>query len=85
MGVPQLHPGDPPRLKAQCRRIMAFYVQHPGWYTLGELCRATGAISEAGISARLRELTGEGYGWTKTVRMRKFPLREYRLTPPDER
>lgn len=80
--VPRLTRGDRPRLHAQVQRLQTFFLAHPReWFSLGELCRGIGAVSEAGVSARLREMAGE-LGWTKEVRMRKFPLREYRLTPP---
>lgn len=64
---------------------MAFYLQHPGWWTLGEIARGIGAASEAGISARLRELANpkKPYQWEKDKRIRRGSLREYRMTPPN--
>ena len=82
MTRPQLLASDAPRLRGQILRLQAFYIGHPGWYTLGELARAIGAISEAGLSMRLRELTYAPYFWTKEKRIRSGSLREYRLTPP---
>lgn len=76
---------DQERLRGQCRRIMAFYVSHPGYWTLEEVSRGIGAASEAGVSARLRQLTGEGYGWAKDKRKRARNLWEYRMTPPGEK
>lgn len=83
MTAPRLSPKEKPRLHGQILRLQKFFLAHPReWFSLGELCRGIGAISEAGLSARLRELTGEGYGWTKEKRIRSGNLREYRLTPP---
>ena len=61
---------------------MAFYVQYPGWWTLEELVRGIGVTSEAGVSARLRELTGEPHFWVKAKRKRRGNLWEYRMSPP---
>lgn len=81
--APRLAPRDRPRLHAQILRLQKFFLAHPReWFSLGELCRGIGAISEAGVSARLREMTGEPLCWHKDKRKRGRNLWEYRLTPP---
>lgn len=74
---------DRPRLHAQILRLQRFYLANRGrFFTLAELVRGIGASSEAGISARLREMTGEPYGWVKEKRIRSGHLWEYKMTPP---
>lgn len=83
MGVPQLHPGDPPRLRGQVLRLQRFYLAHAGrFFTLRELVQGVGATSEAGISARLRQMTGDEFRWTKEKRKRGKNLWEYKMVPP---
>ena len=79
---PQLVRSEQPRLHGQCQRVMSFYLAHPGWWTLSEIARSIGAISEAGLSMRLRELTYEPYRWVKVKRIRSGNIWEYSLTPP---
>jgi hypothetical protein len=79
--LPALLPRDRPRLKDQCSRLGSFYLRYPGWYALEELVRAIGATSEAGVSARLRQMANE-QGWRKSRRIRKGNLWEYSLLPP---
>lgn len=81
MTAPRLDPHEKPRLKAQILRLQKFYVQHPGrFFTLQELVRAIGGASEAGVSARLRQLRGEG--WSVEKRKRGRALWEYKAVPP---
>lgn len=82
MSVPQLLPGDKPRLSSQLERLGAWYRAHPGtWVTLSEISGRIGA-SEAGASARLRDLRNKLH-WTVEKRIRRSPgLFEYCGTPP---
>lgn len=83
MSAPRLSPRDAPRLHAQILRLQKFFLAHPrAYFSLAELCHGIGAISEAGLSARLREMTGEPYHWAKDKRKRGRNLWEYKLTPP---
>src|SRR5579859_2313864 len=79
---PALDSADKKRLRGQLARIQSFYLAHPGWWTLGEIARSIGAVSEAGLSMRLRELTYEPNNWHKDLRKRAKNLWEYKLTPP---
>lgn len=82
MTLPTLLPRDKPRLSTQLERLGAYYRRSPKtWATLAELARAIGA-SEAGASARLRDLRNK-LGWTVEKRIRKSPgLFEYHAVPP---
>lgn len=81
MSAPRLLPGDRPRLHGQLLRLQKFYLANPGrFFTLRELVAGIGATSEAGVSARLREL--RALGWKVEVRVRVFPVREYQASPP---
>ncbi len=76
---------EAPRLTRQVDRLQAYFWRYPGtWATLRELSGAIGA-SEAGASARLRDLRNK-MGWTVDRRIRKSPgLWEYRGSPPGEK
>lgn len=84
--TPQLVRSEQPRLHGQCQRVMSFYLSHPGYWTLQEVARAIGAISEAGLSARLRQVCyapeDGGFGWERDIRKRAKNLWEYSLKPP---
>lgn len=79
-----LQDSDQPRLDTQLAKLGDFYRRYPGtWLTLAEAAYRIGA-SEAGASARLRDLRNK-LGWTVEKRIRKSPgLFEYHATPPGE-
>ena len=64
----------------QLQRLLAV-CEAGGWFTLHELVEKVGSVSEAGISARLREARSKG--WT-VDRKRVAPGRNlylYKITP----
>lgn len=68
------------RLSTQLGKLEAYHRAHPGvWLTLSEAAYRTGA-SEAGVSARYRDLRKRG--WTVTMRKRKAHLNEYTAVAP---
>ena len=72
---------DRPRLKTLSGKVLAA-MQAGGWMTLYEIRSMCGAGSEAGISARIRELHNK-YGYEYSKRRRgetKRGVWEYRLT-----
>lgn len=81
---PQLVRSEQPRLHSQLERLQMLCQRYPGqWWTLEESARNIGA-SEAGCSARWRDLRNK-LGWTVERRLRKSPgLYEYHGTPPGE-
>lgn len=86
MTRPQLADTDRPRLSRQVDRLKAYFRRNPGvWLTPFELARVCGA-SEAGATARARDLRKQKFGgWTVTKRIRQSPgLFEYRASPPGE-
>lgn len=80
-----LDPADRKRLDSQLVRLELF-TRNGAWFTLAELAKAVGA-SEAGISARLRELRTERGGYHVVERERvRGGLYRYRVLPvPAER
>lgn len=80
MSAPQLLPRESPRLHGQVERLAAYYRRYPGtWASLKEVSGAIGA-SEAGASARLRDLRKAG--WVVDRRRRKGNLWEYHASAP---
>ena len=69
------------RLHAQILRLQKFFLAHPrAYFSLAELCHGIGAVSEAGVSARLRELRRNG--WSVEKRKRGRALWEYAAKAP---
>ena len=84
MSAPLLRSEDRPRLQTQLEHLAMLCRRYPSqWWTLEESARTIGA-SQAGCSARWRDLRNK-LGWTVEKRVRKSPgLYEYRATPPGE-
>jgi hypothetical protein len=75
---------DQQRLTTQLQRVRAAMLNGQ-WFTLAELQRLCGG-SEAGISARIRDLRKPGQGFVIERRRRgdsKRGLHEYRLSKPE--
>lgn len=71
------------RLRGQVGRVYMALISPPGaWWTLAELAAHIGHVSEAGVSARLRDLRKARFG-SHTIERRRVPngngLHEYRL------
>jgi hypothetical protein len=86
-GLPFCAPLDAKRVATLLGRVRAFMLGN-GWKTLGEIAQALGRGSEAGISARLRDLRKEqpGCGLRVEKRRRGDPARglwEYRVREVD--
>lgn len=73
---------DRDRLARQMTAVRAVMRDYQ-WHTLAELCQRIGAASEAGVSARIRDLRKARWG-ANTVESRYVArgLWEYRLMPP---
>lgn len=84
MVAPSVLRSEQPRLHSQLERLQMLCLRYPGqWWTLAESARNIGA-SEAGCSARWRDLRNT-LGWAVEKRIRKSPgLWEYHGTPPGE-
>lgn len=74
---------DGPRIKSQREQIEAL-MNDGKWRTLAAICAHVGAISEAGASARLRDLRKRQYG-ARTVERKRIErgsgLYLYRVVP----
>ena len=74
---------DQARLSGQCLKVFNCMLDHQ-WHTLSELARAADG-SEAGVSARVRDLRKERFGEHTVNRQRrgdpKRGLWEYQLIP----
>lgn len=76
---PGLTDSDVKRLSGQLERIKALMADGL-WRTLAEICEGIGATSEAGASARLRDLRKARFGaYTVESRRREGTLFEYRV------
>ena len=72
---------DGPRLRSQHQRIEALMADGR-WRTLAAVVAAVGAVSEAGVSARLRELRQPKHGGYRVEHRRVLGARglwEYRV------
>ena len=74
---------DGPRTKSQLERVEAL-MSDGTWRTLAAICAHVGAISEAGASARLRDLRKKEYGGyiIERKRITKGGLHLYRMVKP---
>lgn len=75
---------DGPRTDSQRERLLTV-MRDGNWYTLQALVFHVGAVSEAGVSARLRDLRKSQYGGYTVERKRLKPhggLYVYRLVTP---
>jgi hypothetical protein len=73
---------DQARLSTQLLRVYRLLSDSDRWYTLREIADGIGAGSEAGVSARLRQLRGQ-FGFVVDKRRRGEPKAgcwEYRLS-----
>lgn len=78
-------PEDRERLSTLLARVRAIVMSEPSWHTLASLARRTGG-SEAGVSARLRDLRKPRFGSHRIERRRvKGGLWEYRAVAPAAR
>ncbi len=79
---------DGARLKGQLARVRECLQRVPGmWWTLQRLKAAVGGASEAGVSARLRDLRKRQHGGRKIERRRAKDgsgLWLYRMVPEPE-
>lgn len=75
---------DGERLTGQMKRVCAVMIDHQ-WHTIPELRERCAPASEAGISARLRDLRKPRYGSQKVERQRvEGGLFRYRLHPKED-
>lgn len=80
---------DGNRLSRQLK-LVKFLMLDGRWRTLGEIVMAIGAVSEAGVSARLRDLRKEKFGSYTVDRRRRIingktgGLHEYRVREPQD-
>lgn len=75
-----LHQEDIARLASHLKRIEAYMLSHGDWKTFAQI-RAMCGGSEAGISARLRELRNPEFGGYSVERRHvKNGLHEYRVS-----
>ncbi len=74
---------DGPRLRTQLERVKNVLVTTRLWFTLSELTSHCGG-SEAGVSARIRDLRKSKHGAHTVERRRRKGLGtwEYRVVPP---
>ena len=80
---PDVEPQDVERLTGQLERVYSLMRDHQ-WHTLGELSRKANG-SEAGVSARIRDLRKERFGAYVIERRRvSGGLWEYRMLAPGE-
>ena len=77
---------DGGRLASQLERVRDFLLSHEGrWLTLEVIARGAGSASEAGVSARLRDLRRAEHGGYLVEGRRQAPGRGlwvYRLRKP---